>query len=256
MSLHFESQHPGRALRGVVAEYASFRIEGNEPVEHFVPPDAACALVVIRGLGAAPRAVLLGPRRKPFRTTEQPGVTYWSIRLCPGMAPAARIRPSDHVDRRDGLEQHQPQLARAVLGTAVQSSDLRSWAVRLDGALPHLLDRELGDPLAAAAYALLRDTSGAGRVSECWQRSSLSSRQQQRRFKAAVGLAAKEVARIERVRSALDRALHHEDATLADLAAASGFADQPHMNREYRRVTGLAPSGAHKHLRRIRHTWS
>jgi AraC-like DNA-binding protein len=46
--------------------------------------------------------------------------------------------------------------------------------------------------------------------------------------------------RIERARRA--RQLLQGDRTLADVAAAAGYADQPHLAREFRRLVGASPA--------------
>ena len=61
----------------------------------------------------------------------------------------------------------------------------------------------------------------------------------------------KEFARLMRLQATL-RALDAGDASIAELAADSGFADQAHATRELRRVTGLTPAKLRAELRRDR----
>ena len=81
-------------------------------------------------------------------------------------------------------------------------------------------------------------------------RSSLfvSERQFRRRCEAATGLAPKALqqmlrfqAFLARVQSALARGRPPADDGLARLAAEAGYADQSHLARECRRLTGLSP---------------
>ena len=61
------------------------------------------------------------------------------------------------------------------------------------------------------------------------------------RFRAEVGMTPKAYARVLRFQSAcqqLRAAPHH---SWAQIAADSGYYDQPHLNREFRDLAGLAP---------------
>jgi AraC-like DNA-binding protein len=68
-----------------------------------------------------------------------------------------------------------------------------------------------------------------------------------RAFKQAFGLTPEDVRRQLRVARA--RALLVGDGRLAEIAIAAGFADQSHMTRELRRLTGLSPAAYRRALR-------
>ena len=69
---------------------------------------------------------------------------------------------------------------------------------------------------------------------------------------AFVGLTPKELARIERLRESAVAAIG-PGARWVDIAAKQGYADQPHLVREFRRLLGLTPAGFSRHAGRIRH---
>jgi AraC-like DNA-binding protein len=110
--------------------------------------------------------------------------------------------------------------------------------------------KDVDEPVARAV-AQLRDGAGVPRIESVAKSLSLSLRSLQTRFRRSVGLTPKEFARIMRLRATL-RALDTTDASLADLAADRGFADQAHASRELRRITGLAPARLRAALRRQR----
>jgi AraC-like DNA-binding protein len=64
-------------------------------------------------------------------------------------------------------------------------------------------------------------------------------RQLERDFERWIGVAPRHLAQVARVQQVAR--LARNGASLADAAAQAGFADQPHMTRTVRRVTGLAP---------------
>ena len=74
--------------------------------------------------------------------------------------------------------------------------------------------------------------------------AGLSERQLRRRFERAVGYGPSTLARVLRFQRFLRRAHAPESraAPLARLAAEAGYADQAHLARECRRLSGLSPS--------------
>jgi AraC-like DNA-binding protein len=93
-----------------------------------------------------------------------------------------------------------------------------------------------GDPRFDAAAAALGRGFPVRRVASM---VGLSERQLERLFNLRAGLAPKAFARILRVRRALISA--RRGGSLAAAAAAHGFADQAHFNRDVRSLTGRAP---------------
>ena len=113
----------------------------------------------------------------------------------------------------------------------------------LQASLRRFADVRSNDPAVAACVAWLGRKRG-GRVEDLEAISDLSARQLQRRFRAAVGYGPKTFQRVVRLQRLL--ALAAQDAGpakgLATLAFAAGYADQAHMSREVRELTGKAPS--------------
>ncbi|PZQ10835.1 MAG: AraC family transcriptional regulator [Rhodanobacter denitrificans] len=93
----------------------------------------------------------------------------------------------------------------------------------------------------ALAGILLRPGRHGLRVGELVQESGLSHRHCIAMFRQATGLAPAEWLRLQRFSHALDLAC---DPSLgwAEIAAASGFADQAHLSNTFRAVAGLTPS--------------
>jgi AraC-like DNA-binding protein len=68
----------------------------------------------------------------------------------------------------------------------------------------------------------------------------LGDRQLRRRVEERFGYGPAVLRRVLRLQRLLALAARHR-GSLADLALASGYADQAHMTRECRRLTGLSP---------------
>jgi AraC-like DNA-binding protein len=91
----------------------------------------------------------------------------------------------------------------------------------------------------AAGVAVIRD--GAS-VPQAARRVGLSERQLRRRFELAVGYGPATLQRVQRFQLFLHLAAGAPVASLARLAADAGYADQAHLARECRRLSGLPPS--------------
>jgi transcriptional regulator GlxA family with amidase domain len=93
------------------------------------------------------------------------------------------------------------------------------------------------DPEVDALLARLR--SGAPRVSAALAGLAVCERQLRRRFTQAVGYGPATYLRVARLQRAL--AVSRQMPDLATLAAGAGYADQAHLGRDVRQLTGRTP---------------
>jgi AraC-like DNA-binding protein len=112
-----------------------------------------------------------------------------------------------------------------------------------EGGLPALLElvrarRRPVDPLDRAAALAMADPGT--RVSALGTALGVSERQLRRRFLDAVGYGPKTLARVLRFQRFLE--LAGRDADLGRLALDAGYADQAHLTREARRLSGRTPA--------------
>lgn len=68
-----------------------------------------------------------------------------------------------------------------------------------------------------------------------------SERTRRRRIRLATGLSAKMLEKVTRFRRAIDLYQVRPELSLAELAVVAGYYDQPHMNRDFRALAGVAP---------------
>ena len=137
--------------------------------------------------------------------------------------------------------------AADVLGPAAgrihdQLQAARTWADRFA-----VLDTGLGDRMQApcpavvdAAWRLLRRSGGAGTIAAIAADIGCSQRYLARMFHAELGVGPKEAARIIRFDTARRRL--GVGGTVAGTAAAAGYYDQAHFDRDFRRFAGCSPS--------------
>jgi len=128
-------------------------------------------------------------------------------------------------------------------------ASLRSWSARF-----HLLDQVVGAPheggleLAPEVCWLWRqlvDRHGNCRIGQLMDETGRSRRYVTARFSQQIGVSPKTYARLlrfERAVHLLRRRSRSDPTSLAAVALAAGYYDQPHFNRDFRSFAGCTPA--------------
>lgn len=200
-----------------------------------VLPDACTDIVWRSGTGA----FVAGPDTRAWLSHTHPGETIVGVRFLPGAGgsmlgwPLAELR-----DQRVALPELGLRLGEDLDGQLDPARALKSVAA---GAF-RLVDG--GTPDRAVQAAVVRLRAPTQRVEHVAAELGLSERQLRRRFLAAVGYGPKtlqRVLRLERFRARAGATASDAPGTLAGAAFAAGYADQAHLARECRALTGLTP---------------
>jgi AraC-like DNA-binding protein len=249
----YRERRPVPELAPVVASVWVQRIApGAAPYPHRSVPSGSVELRC--RVGAAVQVA--GPLTRPRLEVLPPGTTVVGIRFRAGAAAGVLgVRPSELADGTVDAAELWGR-AGATLGgrvadaLGVQMADC--GAGEAAGLLEQALIGRLADaagPDLLVAEAVRRMMSGRPEDVGAL-RSSLfvSERQFRRRCEAATGLAPKALQRmlrfqgfLARVQFALAQGRPPAAAGLGRLAAEAGYADQSHLARECRRLTGLSP---------------
>lgn len=104
------------------------------------------------------------------------------------------------------------------------------------------LSNTISRPRFESAVEEIIYSRGLARVGEVASRIGLSSRQLEREFRASVGLSPKAFARIIRFQNLMRLVGEQPLGEWTRLALDGGYADQPHMVREFREFTGQSPT--------------
>lgn len=204
-----------------------------------------------------PRAAVGGPRSGP-RTSSNPGPVRVFIALFFPQALHAltQLHMSRHVDRfvpiadvldgqwqamSDAMLQAPDDEARAAL--LAQFLEPRWKAARAAGVVPGNVMGDWINSLTAQVAA-----SGWGR----------SARNVERRIKVWVGQPLRRMRRFSRAERQFRQVRPELDAgtvSWADAAAQAGYADQAHLSRETRAVTGLSPTELARRIRDDESWW-
>jgi AraC-like DNA-binding protein len=204
-----------------------------------VLPDGRVDLVWVAGQDA----LIAGPQTRFVPRPLDPPALAIGARFRPGAGPPLLGVPADAL-----VDQH---VALGGIGTA-RSRALMRWlppSLEPENAAPvivSMLTRWFGmadgpDPLVGAAVRLL-DRPGTS-VAEISRSVGFSERELRRRFRTAVGYGPKTLQRVLRFQRVLASLAPRDESaeTLARLAASAGYADQAHMNRETKELSGLTP---------------
>jgi AraC-like DNA-binding protein len=225
---------PVPALRDVVRTVWVQRIGAGPYVQRNLPTGG---IELHCPIGAVP--TLVGPLNRSAVEVLAPGTTVVGVRFWPGGAAAVLGVPAaEFVDLT-------VDLGDVWGGTAVELGEALFAAASPEHALD-VLQRRLvslrtrdADPLVADMVARLMPwrTTDVGALPGLL---NLSESQLRRRCLAALGIGPKTLQRTLRFQGFLAMA-QAGGGVLASLAVEAGYADQAHLTRECRRLTGLPP---------------
>ncbi|MCM3924019.1 helix-turn-helix transcriptional regulator [Frankia sp. AiPs1] len=181
------------------------------------------------------RLIVAGPDTVATLASWAPGVRHVGLRFDPGRGPARLGVPAAELrDRRPELaDLWGGGPARRLAERLAEADDPALVLETCVAARPR--HPELGDPLVAAIVAGIRAGSPVADVARA---AALSQRQLLRRCRQLFGYGPKTLARILRLQEALRSA--RTGQRLAVVAADAGYADQAHLAREVRALTGVA----------------
>ncbi|MFF5669557.1 helix-turn-helix domain-containing protein [Streptomyces hygroscopicus] len=211
-----------------------------------VLPDG-CTDLIWSGTGPDGELIVAGPDTRAHLASGPPGTHAVGLRFAPGAGPAVLGVPAHELrDLRVPLAALWPdaevrrlaeRIAERTAGWAAERIAGRESApgrVLEEAALGRLRTAEPPDPVLAAIVAgASRGTGVAGIAAAV----GLGERQLHRRSLAAFGYGAKTLGRVLRLNRALD--LARTGVRFAEVAATAGYADQAHLAREVRTLTGV-----------------
>jgi len=190
------------------------------------------------------RGIVHGPQSGYYSAGPKPAGAVAGVSFRPGGAAAILGVPANeltdlHVPLEDlwglrGRELHEA-LREAPAPAAVFQALERTLTRRLQRPL-------LIHPAVAQALRGQPGRSTPVRVREVQRESGYSPRHFAALFRTAVGLTPKHYYRIRRFTVVVRALADDPGGSLADLAASAGYADQPHMIRDFRDFAGLTPT--------------
>lgn len=227
--------------RGLPSPFLTFVVTVDEPLVLAAHPDPQQA-------PGRYDALLGGLHTRPALITQTGRQTGLQLALTPLGARALLGLPAGELASLDCPVADVLGADGAELTERVRSAP--DWAGRFAAVEDVLLRRVRAGagpaPEVTEAWRLTLASGGRLRVADIAGRVGWSERHLLARFRAETGLTPKEAARVvrfDRARRALTaRVTGGGPPDLAALAAATGFADQAHLTREWRAFSGLPPT--------------
>ncbi|MFC6015829.1 helix-turn-helix domain-containing protein [Plantactinospora solaniradicis] len=230
---------PHPRLRPYVLGYAGFRSATGAPVRHRVLPLNVTTLIVDF---AGPGGVVSGPRS----TSTVSGRTWWGHGVSIGLTPAGvlALLGVPMPELAEGSGRLADFLGRRDAELTERLGDAPDWAGRfavLDDRLAawSATDRRQDGPVGAAWWRL-QHPGRRLRIGALAEELGVSRRYLELGFRRQIGLSPATVARIARFQRAVHLLGH--GSGLPRTAVESGYADQPHFNREVRAMAGVTPT--------------
>lgn len=253
MSIVYTESSPGPELADRVACFWTIRSHAPLTAARLnrVVPDNCSDIIFDLGDGVLrnrrlpgrQRSYAVGAMRRPLAVGMEGTVHLLGIRFRPGCGreflqiPANEL--TDAIVPLDDLWGSAGREAEAIIAEVEPA--------RRAGVLASLLLARRGVGLErppAVTHALRRiDGSRGGiRVRALHEALGLGRRQLERLFAESVGVSPKTACRVARFRATQRRLLDQPDASLARIAFACGYADQPHLTREFKELAGIPPA--------------
>jgi AraC-like DNA-binding protein len=227
-----------RDHRGLPSPFLTFIVTLDTPVVIAEDGGERGLDVVVAGLTTEVETVKMGTRQTGLQAAVHP----LAARRLFGLPAAELARMS--LEGEDVMGRTAPRLRERLAEAA-------GWDERFA-----IFGEEMGlgqdvavtgpRPEVVEAWRLLTATRGRIRIGELAERVYLSRRRLSTLFAAEFGLTPKEAARTMRFTHAVARigeGVRGGALDLATVAAECGFADQPHLDREFREFAGTSPSG-------------
>jgi AraC-like DNA-binding protein len=211
------------------------RVSPGAGTEQRVLPDGCMDLIWADG-----ELIVAGPDTEAHSASAPAGTRFVGLRFAPGTGAAIVGVPAHELrDRRVPLADLWPAVRVRHL-TGHLHAVLESGAMTgLEAAMEQVAGgryRQAGppDPAVAEIVALVRAGLPASSVAGA---AGISERQLRRRCLAAFGYGPKTLGRILRMNRAVD--LARSGTPFATVAATAGYADQAHLAREVKALTGV-----------------
>lgn len=222
----------------------------SQPRQLRIVPDGGVDLLfsvgecpIARGVGESSAVGLL---TRAIEVSFPPGASVFGVTLSPHAARAVLGVPLSHLrDQAVDLTDLCGTEARTLRETLRAAPDRGAR----EGCIEAFLVRRLAaaqspDAAVGAAIALIGDHGGQMSMRAVSQRAGISERQLERLFSQHAGISPKHFSRIARLQAALAHLARAKRTprSWGRVAYDFGFADQSHLIREFRALTGLTPS--------------
>ena len=236
----YQEAPPARELAGLVQCVWSRRVgevESNREVR--VVPDGCMDLLWMQG-----ELRVAGPDTTAWVNRMPAGMEIFGLRFRPGVAaPLLRLPANQLINARLPAIEFARNWADRVTSN-LEAGRKGRHTILQDAVRGLLKDGAEPDPLVQYVSTLVERANPHEdlRIANLADAVGISERQLHRRCLASLGYGMKTYARIVRFQRFLALQQAGKLATFAACAAEAGYADQAHLSRDVRQLTGLTPA--------------
>lgn len=216
-----------------------------------LPDGCMDVLFVLEGSPTLPRnasgadALVVGTQLATLEVAHEGRVALLGVRFRPGALPSfVPLHAGDVVDAGAPLSDVAPS-DWGALARQLPQVEAGERPRLVENLLEARLARRAVDgssDLARIGASLLAGPDAPGGSSELADRLGVGRRTLERRFRAAVGVGPATLARLLRFRAAARALGSPREGSISAVAHACGYADHPHLSREFRSLAGMSPS--------------
>lgn len=242
------------ALAGIVTDIAGYREMCGVPLRQREPASLVVPLVISFagpfgiGIGSAPvaawRSFAAGLWAGPVTIESSGDACCLQVNFTPLGARRFFDVPMSELTSR--LVEPEAVLGSPFTSLRNRLGEMPDWESRFrlveDFITSRLAQARTPSAQVSRAYRQIMASGGQARIARIaadveWSRKHLAER-----FAEDIGLTPKSVARIARLERAIALSRSQTQAGWADIAAACGFSDQPHLASEFQALAGATPT--------------
>jgi AraC-like DNA-binding protein len=243
--LQYTEWLPSPRLAPWVVCYWNYRGTGAPGAFTRVLPDGSADILVDITRARAP--LVVGAMRRALVKLHQGEVDLFGIRFRPGRALPFMHAPLEELtDRRVQLEELSGGRYRVfdrMLADALSSAPVGARIAVVERVLlTSLRDAFPPRDVVAHAVGMMEQARGRIAVRDVTTRLGVGERMLERAFGLQVGLTPKELARVIRFGELIGRLEGTPHPEWSGLAFCTGYSDQSHLIREFRRLAGVTPT--------------
>jgi AraC-like DNA-binding protein len=257
--MYHQEVEPPAALRDIIKCFWYDRIDfGERPASFEVPPDgyteiifhfgSACHLATPAGWQPLPSPFLMGLLQQPALLTTKNRFEIIGIRCFPWTVFDLLGLPPGNGNVR--LVEHPIACLQAPLTQYLQAGNVAEALAKAAQYFGQAQARMAGDSLLGKAGRAMRQATGTLPVSQVAAAAHATVRTLERNFRQAAGHTVKDVSSLMRFEQVRNHLLLHPETSIARLAHQLGYADQGHLNREFKRYSGTTPTAFARKARR------
>lgn len=230
-----------------VSHFYSFDVSDAAPLTLAIPD--GCVDILFDCDATQPTARVYGTPLKARSFELIHNHHYFGIRFAPGVMPFfPDLSAEELIGQEFGFLDVIPEALELFEKITKNQSFAQQVAIFNDGFLPYLSCNP--STLTTKLIGAIRMSKGNLQVNQLEELTGYTSRTIHRSFRQDTGMSPKAFSRIIRCQSALYSLNQRTEISFLDLALELGFSDQPHFQREFKKLVSTTPLDYQKRITR------